>query len=64
VLARYDHERDALVRDTFDLTVALGAFPPAEEFVELQRRLSKAIDLEATALAAQPPVPNGRAVAA
>jgi flavin-dependent dehydrogenase len=64
VLARYDDERDALVRETFDLTVALGAFPPSDEFIELQRRLSKAIDREATALADLPPVPSRRAAAA
>ena len=63
-LQPYAVERDALARETFELSVALGGFPPAEEFVELQRRLSKAIDHEATALAARPPVPERRALAA
>ena len=31
-------------RDIFDLTCALGAFPPPDRFVELQRQLSQAID--------------------
>jgi 2-polyprenyl-6-methoxyphenol hydroxylase-like FAD-dependent oxidoreductase len=63
-LASYEAERDAALREIFDLTVELSAYPPHDEFVERFRRLSKAIDAEALALAARP-VPGApvRAVA-
>lgn len=53
-LAAYGRDRDRLVAELFDLTVQLAAFPPRDRFVELQRRLSRAIDHQAAALAALP----------
>ena len=38
----------------FALTRTLGAFPPATEFLEVQARLSRALDAEAVALADRP----------
>ena len=51
-LAGYQQQRDEAVRDIFDLTCALADYPPAAEFVDLQKRLSAAIDAEAATLAA------------
>lgn len=51
-LASYQHQRDAALRDIFELTSALASYPPIAEFVELQKRLSTAIDLEAATVAA------------
>jgi len=53
-LAGYQQRSEAAARDVFEVTCALAAYPPADQFVELQRRLSRAIDVEATALAALP----------
>ena len=58
-LADYQHRRDNAVRDVFALTCALAAYPPVAEFVELQKQLSRAIDIEASGLAARP-VPGER----
>lgn len=55
-LSRFHRHRDALLREVFDLTVALAAFPPLGRFVELQRDLSRAIDRQAAQLAALPPI--------
>jgi 2-polyprenyl-6-methoxyphenol hydroxylase-like FAD-dependent oxidoreductase len=60
-LAEYQRHRDGALREVFDLTAALAAFPPVPEFVELSKRLGTAIDTEAAALAAQP-VPGGPAL--
>ena len=54
-LAAYRQARDQAVAETFRLTCALGAFPAPEEFARLQGELSRALDVEATALAARPP---------
>ena len=62
-LAGYQHQRDEALRDIFDLTCALASYPPVPEFVELQKRLSAAIDLEAAEVAARP-VPGDREYAA
>jgi 2-polyprenyl-6-methoxyphenol hydroxylase-like FAD-dependent oxidoreductase len=43
-LARYQRQRDDALREIFELTCALAAFPPADEFVLLQKRLGRAID--------------------
>jgi flavin-dependent dehydrogenase len=51
-LARYQRQRDAALRDIFELTCALANYPPVPEFVELQKRLSIAIDVEAAQVAA------------
>jgi 2-polyprenyl-6-methoxyphenol hydroxylase-like FAD-dependent oxidoreductase len=59
-LARYQHRRDQAAREVFDLTCALAGYPPVAEFVQLQKQLSQAIDLQATQLAALP-VPGDRA---
>jgi flavin-dependent dehydrogenase len=57
-LAGYERERDAAQREVFELTCAIGAFPPVPEFVALTRALGRANDTEAAALAARP-VPGG-----
>jgi flavin-dependent dehydrogenase len=44
----YQHGRDHALREVFDLTCALAAYPPVAEFVELQKQLARAIDTEAT----------------
>ena len=49
-LAPSQRRRDAALRDVFDITCALGEFPPVSEFVELQKRLSVALDVEAEEL--------------
>ena len=61
-LARYGSERDAALRDVFEITYALSAYPALPRFAELFRALSKAIDAEATWLAARP-FPEARALA-
>ena len=58
-LADYQHRRDAALRDIFDLTCALAGYPPVAEFVDLQKRLGVAIDVEAATVAAAP-VPGNR----
>ena len=62
-LAGYQRQRDQALRDIFELTSALASYPPAPEFVQLQKRLSAAIDVEAAQLAARP-VPGEREFAA
>ncbi|HEX6872445.1 MAG TPA: FAD-dependent monooxygenase [Micromonosporaceae bacterium] len=53
-LAGYQASRDEALREIFDLTCALAGYPPVREFVRLQKELSRAIDVEAAALAARP----------
>ena len=53
-LAAYQHERDVSLARTFALTRELAAFPPVDRFVELEAELARALDEEATALAALP----------
>jgi 2-polyprenyl-6-methoxyphenol hydroxylase-like FAD-dependent oxidoreductase len=62
-LAAYQRQRDEALRDTFELTCALASYPPTPEFVELQKRLSAAIDVEAAQIAAHP-IPGDREFAA
>jgi flavin-dependent dehydrogenase len=62
-LATYQTRRDRALRETFDLTRSLSAFPDPERFVELQIQLSDALEREATDLAAQP-APLGTAAVA
>ncbi|MET1058543.1 MAG: hypothetical protein ABWX84_03035, partial [Nocardioides sp.] len=50
----YEQQRNAALRPTFALTLALGAFPPAKDFLEVQARVSRALDAEAMTLAARP----------
>jgi flavin-dependent dehydrogenase len=52
-LAGYQHRRDRALREVFELTCALAEYPPVPKFVELQKRLSRAIDVEAAELAAR-----------
>jgi flavin-dependent dehydrogenase len=53
-LGRYQQQRDQALREIFDITCRLAAYPPVPAFVELQKQLSAAIDNEAAALAARP----------
>jgi flavin-dependent dehydrogenase len=50
-LAGYQNRRDAALREVFEITCALAAYPDVTEFVDLQKRLSKAIDAEAAQVA-------------
>ena len=50
-LSGYETSRDAALRETFDLTCAMTRYPPLDEFVALQKRLSRALELEADFLA-------------
>jgi flavin-dependent dehydrogenase len=61
-LARYQQQRDQALREIFELTCRLSAYPPVPTFVELQKQLAGAIDKEAAALAARP-VPGQRRLA-
>jgi flavin-dependent dehydrogenase len=61
--AHYQHQRDAALRGIFELTCALAGYPPAPQFVELQKQLAHAIDVEAAEVAARP-VPGDRRVLA
>jgi 2-polyprenyl-6-methoxyphenol hydroxylase-like FAD-dependent oxidoreductase len=60
-LAGYQQERDRALRAVFELTCALAAYPPVAEFVQLQRQLSAALDVEAAELNARA-VPGVRAI--
>jgi flavin-dependent dehydrogenase len=53
-MASYQENRAAMAREVFDLTRALTAFPPPDRFVELQLRLSEALECEADELASFP----------
>jgi flavin-dependent dehydrogenase len=57
--AGYQRRRDEALREVFELTCALAAYPPVPEFVTLQKQLSVAIDVEATTVAGSP-VPGER----
>ena len=57
-LACYQQQRDQALREIFDITCHLAAYPAAPMFIELQKQLSTAIDSEAAALAARP-IPGG-----
>jgi flavin-dependent dehydrogenase len=62
-LAAYGAERDAALRDTFQITRDLTRFPDPRRFVELQVELSEAIEREAQSLASRP-APAGLSAAA
>ncbi len=53
-LSAYQRQRDAAVRETFRLTLAMARFPAPARFAELQAELSRALDVEASQLAARP----------
>jgi flavin-dependent dehydrogenase len=61
-LAAYQQQRDQALSEIFDITCRLAAYPPVPAFIELQKRLSAAIDKEAAALAARP-IPGRRLLA-
>ncbi|MFF0268992.1 NAD(P)/FAD-dependent oxidoreductase [Kribbella sp. NPDC004536] len=52
-LGGYQRRRDQALRSIFDLTCSLAGYPPVAEFVDLQKQLSVAIDIEATEAAAR-----------
>jgi 2-polyprenyl-6-methoxyphenol hydroxylase-like FAD-dependent oxidoreductase len=53
-MAAYQRTRDAMLRETFDLTRALTRFPALDRFVALQIQLSESLEREAELLAALP----------
>ena len=53
-LAGYHAERDAQLREIFEITCELVTFPPPDRFVALQKQLGGAIDTQASTLAARP----------
>ena len=61
-LAHYQQQRDQALREVFEITCRLAAYPPVPAFIELQKQLGAAIDKEAAALAAWP-VPGERLLA-
>jgi flavin-dependent dehydrogenase len=61
-LARYQQQRDQALREVFEITCRLSAYPPVPAFVELQKQLGAAIDRQAATLAARP-VPGERRLA-
>jgi flavin-dependent dehydrogenase len=61
-LGRYEQHRDLALREIFEITRSLAAYPPVPTFIELQKQLAAAIDKEAAALAARP-VPGERLAA-
>jgi flavin-dependent dehydrogenase len=61
-LAAYQQQRDQALREIFEITCRLAAYPPVPRFIELQKQLSAAIDTEAAALFARP-VPSERLLA-
>jgi flavin-dependent dehydrogenase len=61
-LAGYQHQRDQALREVFEITCRLSAYPPVPRFIELQKQLSAAIDTQAAALAARP-IPSERLLA-
>ena len=61
-LAYYQEQREQALREVYEITCRLAAYPPVPAFIELQKRLSAAIDTEAAALAARP-IPGERLLA-
>ena len=61
-LALYQRQRDQALREIFEITCRLGAYPAVPAFIELQKQLSSAIDSEAAALASWP-IPGERLLA-
>jgi flavin-dependent dehydrogenase len=53
-LVGYQQQRDQALREIFELTCRLAAYPPVPTFVQLQKQLGAAIDRQAAALAARP----------
>jgi flavin-dependent dehydrogenase len=61
-LALYQQQRDQALREIFEITCRLAAYPTVPTFIELQKQLGSAIDKEAAALAARP-IPGERLLA-
>jgi len=61
-LAGYQRQRDQALREIFEITCRLAAYPAVPTFIELQKQLGAAIDREAAALAARP-IPGERLLA-
>jgi flavin-dependent dehydrogenase len=61
-LAAYQQQRDHALREIFEITCRLAAYPPVPRFIELQKQLGVAIDKQAAALAARP-IPGERLLA-
>jgi flavin-dependent dehydrogenase len=61
-LAAYQQQRDQALREIFEITCRLAAYPPVPTFIELQKQLSAAIDKDAAALAART-IPGQRLLA-
>jgi flavin-dependent dehydrogenase len=55
-LAAYADERHRALAPLFDVTCRLAAFPAADEFTNLQKRLSELIESESAWLASMPPI--------
>jgi flavin-dependent dehydrogenase len=53
-LTDYGRHRDRALREVFELTCALASYPAVPRFVELQKQLSRALDVEAIELAGRP----------
>ena len=53
-LTAYQRQRDRALREIFEITCRLGAYPAVPAFIALQKQLSAAIDSEAAALASRP----------
>ena len=50
-LAAYQRRRDQALREIFEITCQLSAYPPVSRFIELQKQLGAAVDKEAADLA-------------
>jgi flavin-dependent dehydrogenase len=61
-LACYEQQRDQALREIFEITCRLAAYPAVPDFIELQKQLSAAIDKEAAQLASWP-IPGERLLA-
>lgn len=55
-LHSYGRQRDRVLRDVFEITCAMAAYPPPNEFVALQKQLGAALDREADLLTAREPL--------
>jgi glycine/D-amino acid oxidase-like deaminating enzyme len=62
-LTGYERARATALRETFDLTRALTAFPPPDRFNALQIQLGEALEREALMLASLPEPPGARQAA-
>ena len=63
-LAGYQLKRDSALRDIFELTCALAGYPPIAAFVDLQKQLSTAIEVEAATVGASQPAGHREAAPA